>query len=82
MEQLVDIAQTRALGYAVKHALKFIDGKRTLNEIADLLISSIHKNGLEILPPFLTGDIAEFRKFEFMAAINRMRTLKIKQKQK
>ncbi len=81
MEQLVDISQTRALGYAVKHALKFIDGKRTLNEIADLLISSIHKNGLEILLPFLTGDIAEFRKFEFMAAINRMRTLKIKQKQ-
>jgi predicted ABC-class ATPase len=81
VEQLVDISQTRALGHAIRYALKFIDGNRTLSEIADLLLSSIRNNGLEIVLPFLTGDIAAFRRFEFIAALNRMRTLQIKHKQ-
>ena len=35
------------------------------------------EQGLDILTDFTQGDLALFRRFEFAAALNRLRTLKI-----
>ncbi|WDP88773.1 MAG: ABC-ATPase domain-containing protein [Desulfobacter sp.] len=80
MEQLVDISQTRALGHAIRYSIQKMDGKQTLREIADHLISEIQEHGLDILLPYISGDIAAFRPYELIGAINRIRTLKVKQK--
>lgn len=79
VEQLVDISQTRAMGFAIAYATRFMDGRRTLREIVDLVVRDIDEGGLDILPPYLMGDLACFRGIDLAAAINRMRTLTVKQ---
>ncbi len=79
VEQVVDMSQTRAMGYAIYHATKYMDGKRTLKEIIDLVLIDLDRESLDILPPYITGDLAHFRGIELAAAINRMRTLVVKQ---
>jgi hypothetical protein len=56
-----------------------MDGKRTLKEVVNRVISDINHRSLDILTPYVTGDIARFRPFELAAAINRLRTLKVVQ---
>lgn len=80
VEQLVDISQTRTIGDAIYYATRFMDGTRTLREIIDLLIKEIDDKGLDILSPGLSGDYARFRALEFAAAVNRLRTLRVKQR--
>jgi hypothetical protein len=41
-------------------------------------MADVEEKGLDILAPFKKGDYARPRLFEVAAAINRMRTLKIK----
>ncbi len=86
VEQVVDISQTRAIGHAIYLALKrFIDGKKCLREIAELLEKFLDREGLDKLDPFYRpgrhpGNFARPRKYEFIAALNRLRTLKVRQK--
>ena len=77
--QLVDTSQTRAIGYAIHHAMKYMDGTCCLEEVIDIVMKHLDESGLEGLSPYLVGDLARFRKFELAAAINRMRTLKVRQ---
>ena len=77
LEQIVDTAQTRGLAHAMHHAMRYMDGQRTLKEVVDCVLEDVADLGLECLTPFLTGDIARFRAFELSAAINRMRTLQV-----
>ena len=77
LEQIVDTAQTRGLAHAMHHAMRYMDGQRTLKEVVDCVLEDVTDLGLECLTPFLTGDIARFRAFELSAAINRMRTLEV-----
>jgi len=77
--QLVDTSQTRAIGYAIHSAVKDMDGTRCLKDVVDLTMKRLDESGLESLAPYLTGDLARFRSFELAAAINRMRTLKVRQ---
>lgn len=78
--QIVDISQTRAIGHAIFYATRYMDGKTTLKEVIALVQKDIDRKGLDILTPFLTGDLVRFRGIELAAAINRMRTLSMKQK--
>jgi len=80
LEQMVDASQTKAIGYAIHYAERYMDGNRTLKEILDCVLTDVEKNGLDNLTPHLTGDLAWFRGIELAAAINRMRTLRMKQK--
>lgn len=80
IEQLVETSQTRAIGYAIYYATKYMDGEKTLFEIVDQTLKDIDLKGLDILPPYLTGDLSCFRRIELAAAINRMRTLQVTQK--
>ncbi|MFO8071005.1 MAG: ABC-ATPase domain-containing protein [Polyangia bacterium] len=79
VEQLVDRAQTAAIGEAIDAARKRMDGRRELAEVIDFLLEDIEACGLDALSKFPRGDLAEFRRFELAAAINRLRTLVVEQ---
>ena len=77
VEQIVESAQTRAIGRAIHHALKLMDGKNDLRTITEKVMDDIKRDGLDVLDSSLTGDLAAFRKLEFAAALNRIRNLKV-----
>jgi len=79
LAQVVDTSQTRAIGFAICRAIRYMDGNRSLKEIVDMVDADVENAGLDCLGPYLTGDLARFRSFELAAAINRMRTLKVRQ---
>ncbi|MCK5685722.1 ABC-ATPase domain-containing protein [bacterium] len=78
IEQIIDISQTRALGMAILYSIKYMKTGKTLREVIDEVIRDIDENGLDILDTRLSGEYALFRKFELAAAINRLRSLKIR----
>lgn len=82
LEQIVEVSQTRAIGYAIHYARHYIDGERTLAEVLSSVLQDLNDRGLDILSPYVSGDLSRFRRFELAAAINRMRTLAVKQKEK
>ena len=81
VEQLVDISQTRAIGDAIYYAMKYMDGSRTLKNIVNAVLKDIREKGLDVLNPRPVGDYAAFRGFELAAAINRLRTILVRQKE-
>jgi len=82
VEQLVDVSQTRAIADIIYYGLRnYFDGRRTLNQVLEAILRDIEKKGLDVISPFgrePVGDHALPRKFEIAAAINRMRTLKVR----
>ncbi len=79
VEQLVDQGQLRAIAAAIVYAKKhYLDGKRSLSEILDLLETEIAEKGLDIITPSPQHDLAYFRRFELASALNRLRTLAVK----
>jgi predicted ABC-class ATPase len=85
VEQLVDRSQTRAVGYALHTAAEHLmDGKATLREVLDALDALFDAEGLDALDPFRRGEehpgnFARPRSYEVMAAINRLRTVQMRQ---
>ncbi len=88
VEQLVDLSQTRAVGYAIHLAVqRFMDGKRTLREVVAQVERFFDQYGLDELDPFHRaerhpGNFARPRRFEIAAAINRLRTVRMRQREK
>jgi predicted ABC-class ATPase len=80
LEQLVHPGQTRAIGDAIHHATRFMDGKRTLREVVDAVLADVDERGLDVLGPWPHGAAARFRGLELAAAVNRLRTLRMRQK--
>ncbi|MDJ0898551.1 MAG: ABC-ATPase domain-containing protein [Xenococcus sp. MO_188.B8] len=79
VSQIVDSAQLRAIAYAIVYAKDhYLDRQITIPEILDLVMRDLAEQGLDILTDFTQGDLALFRRFEFAAALNRLRTLKIR----
>ncbi|NLU49985.1 MAG: ABC-ATPase domain-containing protein [Syntrophomonadaceae bacterium] len=81
VEQLVDPSQTRAIAELIHYAVRYVDGKRSLREILELVYRDIAAGGLEVISPFQgqhPGDLAYPRLLEAAAAINRLRTLRVK----
>jgi len=80
VEQIVSQDQLRAIASAMVYAKQqYIDGEKTLPQILDKIMNDIAAKGLDIIAPFPQGDLAIFRRFELAAAINRIRTLEVKQ---
>jgi predicted ABC-class ATPase len=84
VEQLVDPSQTRAIA-EIMHELdkKWVNNRLTINEVLDGVLQAISEKGLDVISPYAgqhPGDLALPRKMEIAAAINRLRTLKIKHK--
>jgi len=68
LEQLVDISQVTALGHAIHYATRYMDGSRTLKNLADRVIIDIDANGLDALTPYVTGESARFRALDLASA--------------
>jgi predicted ABC-class ATPase len=86
VEQLVDISQTRAIASAIHLAAqRYMNGARTLSEVLDKIDALFDTQGLDELDPFHRpgrhpGSYARPRRFEIAAAINRLRTVRMKQR--
>lgn len=79
--QLVNSSQTRAIGEALVYGLeKYVDGKRPLAEIINRIMADIAEQGLMVVSDarYPVGDLAYFRPFELGAALNRLRTLRVR----
>ncbi len=79
VEQLVDLSQTKAIGDAIHYATRYMDGRRTLPEILDMVFADIERKGLDALDQRHAGDHAFIRRMELAAAIDRLRSLRVKQ---
>ncbi len=85
VEQLVALSQTRAAGHAIHLATeRFMDGRIALRDVLDALDEYLDRRGLDSLDPFRCGerhpgDFARPRKYEVAAAINRLRTVRMRQ---
>lgn len=85
VEQLVDISQTRAVGCAIQLAAeRFIDGKARLCDVVEDVGRLLTVEGLDVLDPFYRpgrhpGNFARPRSYEIAAALNRLRTVRMRQ---
>ena len=77
--QIVDESQTRAVGDLIHYcSTHYFQGKVSLAEGLKKAMAKVEESGLDFLSPFKRGDYARPRVFEVAAAINRLRTLKVK----
>lgn len=81
VEQLVDESQTRAIAAACRYFLRYVDGKKNVSQLLDLLYHDLEA-GLDILSPFRQdqhpGDLAMPRRYEIASALNRLRALRVR----
>jgi hypothetical protein len=79
VEQLVDEGQVRAIGQALNLAReRFMDGQRDVAGVVEAVMQAIARQGLDVLDPRQTGDYVAFRPYELAAALNRLRTLRVR----
>ncbi len=78
VEQIVHPGQLRAVGAALLRVRALADGRRTLAEILDRIEEEVRQGGLDALTDRPVGDLAGFRRFELAAALNRLRTLRVR----
>lgn len=76
LEQLVDVAQTRAIGELILlYATRYLAPDRGMRQGIERMMQDLAELGLDEATRRRRGDLAEPRSFEVAAAINRMRTL-------
>lgn len=80
VEQLMELSQTKTLGFAIEYAKKYMKNETTLREVIDRVEEDIELNGLDIISETLSGYFAKFRAFELAFAINRLRNIEFIQK--
>jgi predicted ABC-class ATPase len=79
VEQLVDASQTRAIAELIHHyATRFGEEGLPLREGLERTMGDLKAGGFDILGPRKTGNLAMPRIHEVAAAINRMRSLKVR----
>lgn len=81
VEQLADTSQTRAIADAINYAKRYMSSGLTLSQVIAKVFEDIEKDGLDVLSKTPNGSYAIFRRFELAAAINRLRTLQVTQKE-
>lgn len=77
LEQLMELSQTKALGYALEYSKKYMDNKSTLREVVNRVIKDIEENGLDILSDKISGHFAWFRGLELAFTLNRFRDFNV-----
>jgi len=88
VEQLVDLSQTRAVGFAIHLAVtRLLEDGASLRRAVEAVEEFFDRHGLDALDPFHRpeehpGDFARPRAFEIAAAINRLRSLRIRQRER
>ncbi len=77
--QLVDEGQVRAIGQALNLAREqFMNNSRTVAQVVEAVMEQVAHHGLDALDRREIGDYAAFRPYELAAALNRLRTLRVK----
>jgi len=85
VEQLVDVSQIRASGYALHLAARRVmNEKLTVRQVVESLQDIIDCDGLDVLSPFPDreqhpGNFARPRNFELVAVLNRLRSVHMNQ---
>ena len=84
LEQVINHVQAKSIAFILYYIVKqgIIDNKYTIKEILHKISNKMEKGGLDLFSPFShpIGQISYVRKFELGGALNRLRTLKIKQR--
>ena len=80
LEQLMELSQTKALGYAIEYSKKYMDNKTPLHEIVHRVIKDIDENGIDVISDKISGHFAWFRGLELAFALNRLRGFDVIQK--
>lgn len=79
VEQLVEAAQTRAIGRALAWARgRALDGRTPIGPALRALLAELEAAGLDALDERIVGEYAEFRRFELAATLGRLRTLRVR----
>lgn len=79
VEQLVDVSQTRAIGALIHYyAIRYADRALPLREGLERVFQDLRGKGFDLLGPRKAGNLAMPRPQEVAAAINRMRSLRIR----
>ncbi|HUG02752.1 MAG TPA: ABC-ATPase domain-containing protein [Longimicrobiales bacterium] len=74
IEQILEAAQTKTIGQGLRRlARDAADARGLLMEAVERLMRDIARGGLDVLQEFPTGDLAEFRPEELVAALHRIR---------
>ncbi len=81
VEQITETAQAQAIGHAIDYAREYMDGHNPLQEVIGRVMRDVDRVGLDVLDPKRTGHLAAFRGLELAAALNRIRGLRVNQKQ-
>ena len=77
VSQIVSTAQARAVALAVAHARAFMGREQTVEDVLKALRASLAENGLDVLDPHGTGELAAPRMQDVAAALNRHPTLSL-----
>ncbi len=78
VEQIIDPGQLKAIATAIVYARKYLDERSTIAEIIQRVDRDIAESGLDIITEYPQGNLAQFRPQELAAAINRLRSLSVK----
>ncbi len=77
--ELVSSSQLNAIGQAIYYlSRKHMDGERTLAELLDAVEQELATQGLDVLTQRPMGQLAQFRRLELAAALNRLRSLRVR----
>ncbi len=78
LEQLVDIGQTRCIGFLIYYYAKYcMENNKILKDGLEKAMRDVEEKGFDILMPYRVGNLALPRIYELAGAINRMRCLQI-----
>jgi len=80
LEQLFELSQTKALGYALAYSKKYMNDKTSLCEVIDRVLEDIEAHGLDIISDKISGHFAWFRGLELAFSLNRLRGFDVIQK--
>jgi predicted ABC-class ATPase len=80
LEQLIELSQTKAIGFAIEYSKKYIDRKTPLCEVSQRVIKDIELHGIDIISDRISGHFAWFRHLELAFVLNRLRSLDVIQK--
>ncbi len=73
----MELSQTKAIGFAIAYARKYMDRKTSLREVIDRVARDIEANGIDVISDKISGHFARFRGIELACTLNRLRSFDV-----